>query len=150
MISKQAEKFKVLGVESRIRIIELLKEKGALCVNEISDVLGITASAVSQHLKVLKYAGLVRNERRGYWIHYEVDPVALEQCNQMLSEVCMCDCQGMDRMHRMHGPGNRHEPQPEIPSDEPEDNMELLKKYESELETELKEIRARIEETIGK
>jgi DNA-binding transcriptional ArsR family regulator len=133
-------------VESRIRIIELLKEKGALSVNEIADVLRITASAVSQHLKVLKYAGLVKNERRGYWIHYEVDPVALEQCNQMLSEVCMCDCRGMERMHRMHGSAFRREQQPEIPVDEPEDDIHLLKKYEAELETELKEIRARMKE----
>lgn len=137
MIRKQAEKFKVLGVESRIRIIEVLKQKGALCVNEISDVLGITPSAVSQHLKVLKYAGLVRNERRGYWIHYEVDPVALEQCNQMLSEVCMCDCKGKESV-------------PEARVEEPEDEMALLKKYESKLETELKEIRVRIEETKSK
>ena len=141
MISKQAEKFKVLGVESRIRIIELLKQKGALCVNEISDVLGITPSAVSQHLKVLKYAGLVKNERRGYWIHYEVDPVALEQCNQMLQEVCMCDCTDVGCVPR---------PLSKPQMDAGEDEMSLLKKYESELETELKEIRARIEEAKDK
>ena len=141
MIGKQAEKFKVLGVESRIRIIELLKQRGHLCVNELSDVLGITSSAVSQHLKVLKYAGLVRNERRGYWIHYEVDPVALEQCNQMLSEVCMCECKSTD-----HVP----EAQPENQTGEPKDEMTLLKKYESELETELKEIRSRIKEAKTK
>lgn len=137
MIKQQAEKFKVLGVESRIRIIELLKQKGALCVNEISDVLGITPSAVSQHLKVLKYAGLVRNERRGYWVHYEIVPVALEQCNQMLSEVCMCDCQGVDQVSQ-------------VPKEEPADEIALLKKYESELELELEEIRTRIKEARGK
>jgi len=143
MISKQAEKFKVLGVESRIRIIELLKHKGALSVNEIAGVLGITASAVSQHLKVLKYAGLVKNERRGYWIHYEVDPVALEQCNQMLSEVCMCDCSEIDCVPRpLAKPG----PPVEVGGDE----IALLKKYESELETKLKEIRARIKEAKSK
>jgi DNA-binding transcriptional ArsR family regulator len=134
MIKRQAEQFKVLGVESRIRIIELLKNRGALCVNEISDVLGITPSAVSQHLKVLKYAGLVRNERKGYWIHYEVDPVALEQFNQLLSEVCMCECKSIEQ-----APGAQAE--------EAEDEMALLKKYESELEAELKEIRTRIEES---
>jgi DNA-binding transcriptional ArsR family regulator len=133
MIRKQAEKFKALGVESRIRIIELLKQKGPLCVNELSEALGISPSAVSQHLKVLKYAGLVRNERRGYWIHYEVDPVALEKCNEMLSEVCMCECKSTDRFR-----------EPE--ADKIEDEMTLLRKYESELEKELEEIRARIKE----
>jgi len=136
MIKKQAEKFKALGVESRIKIIELLKNRGPLCVNELSEVLGISPSAVSQHLKVLKYAGLVKNERRGYWIHYEIDPVALEKCNQMLSEVCMCDCKGTERIH-------------EAQVDEPEDEMKLLEKYESELEKELTEIRVRIKEAKG-
>jgi DNA-binding transcriptional ArsR family regulator len=74
MESKQAELFKILGVETRIRIIELLKQKGPLGANEMSEILGVTPSAVSQHLKILKHAGLVRNERKGYWIPYEIDP----------------------------------------------------------------------------
>ena len=132
MSKSKAEKFKALGVESRIRIIELLKERAPLGVNQISDVMGITPSAVSQHLKVLKYAGLVQNERQGYWIHYEVDPAALEQCNRMLSEVCKCDCKGMK------GASAAKEVKEE-------DEISLLKKYESELEKELAEIRSRIE-----
>ncbi|NIN01029.1 MAG: metalloregulator ArsR/SmtB family transcription factor, partial [candidate division Zixibacteria bacterium] len=52
-------------VASRIRIIDLLKQKGPLGVNKMSELLGITPSAVSQHLKILKHAGLVRNERKG-------------------------------------------------------------------------------------
>ena len=94
MESEQAELFKVLGVESRIRIIELLKQKGPLGANEMSEMLGITPSAVSQHLKILKHAGLVRNERKGYWIPYEIDPVALEKCGEFLSGICTCGCQG--------------------------------------------------------
>ena len=78
--NKQAELFKVLSVESRIRIIELLKQRGPLGVGELAELLKITPSAVSQHLKVLRYAGLVRSERKGYWLPYEVDPVALDQC----------------------------------------------------------------------
>jgi DNA-binding transcriptional ArsR family regulator len=131
MISKQAEKFRVLGVESRIRIIELLKQRGPLCVNELSEVLGISPSAVSQHLKVLKYAGLVRNERRGYWIHYEVDPVALEQCNELLSEVCMCKCNNTGQFS-------------EVEVDKTQNDLALLRKFERELEQELREVRARI------
>ena len=92
MCGKQAELFKVLGVESRIRIIELLKQNGPLGVIEMSETLGITPSAVSQHLKILKHAGLVRSERKGYWIPYDIDPDTLEQCGGLLSEVCNCGC----------------------------------------------------------
>jgi DNA-binding transcriptional ArsR family regulator len=90
METKQAELFKILGVDSRIRIIELLKQRGPLGVNEMSKSLGITPSAVSQHLKILKHAGLVRNERKGYWIPYHIDPVALEECGGLRGEVGTC------------------------------------------------------------
>src|SRR4030043_1689367 len=90
--TKQAELFKVLGVESRIRIIELLKQRGPVGVIELSETLGITPSAVSQHLRILKHAGLVRSQRKGYWIPYDIDPDTLEQCGGLLSEVCRCGC----------------------------------------------------------
>lgn len=133
METKQAELFKVLGVDSRIRIIELLKEKGPLGANEMSEVLGITPSAVSQHLKILKHAGLVRNERKGYWIPYEIDPVALEKCGDFLSTVCTCGCKGTGRFR-------------EAELNEAEDKVALLRKYERELQEELKNVQTRIEE----
>ena len=133
MESKQAELFKVLGVDSRIRIIDLLKQKGPLGVNKMSELLGITPSAVSQHLKVLKHAGLVRNERKGYWIPYEVDPVALEECGELISGVCTCGCGGPGRIR-------------EAELNRAKDNVALLRKYEQGLQNELRKVRARIEE----
>ena len=47
-----AEMFKVLGVETRVRIIELLKSKGPLGANNIAERIGVTPAAVSQHLKI--------------------------------------------------------------------------------------------------
>lgn len=137
MCGRQAELFKVLGVGSRIRIIELLKQKGPRCVNEISDVLGISASAVSQHLKVLKYAGLVRNERKGYWIPYQLDPEALEKCRVLLDGVCSCSCEVVVRK-----PGDKFV--------KIGDDLELLKKYRQELSQELQKVQARIEKMEDK
>jgi DNA-binding transcriptional ArsR family regulator len=135
MESKQADLFKVLGVDKRIRIIELLKQKGPLGANEMSEMLGITPSAVSQHLKILKHAGLVRNERKGYWIPYEIDPVALEKCGEFLSSVCTCGCKGTGKFRET-----------ELNNAEDEDKVALLKKFEGELEKELKKVRSQIEE----
>jgi len=131
--TRSAELFKVLGVESRIRIIDLLKQKGPLGVSELSEVLGITPSAVSQHLKVLRYAGLVRSERKGYWLPYEIDPAALEQCRELLADVCTCGCRGTGRVR-------------EAELEKAEDKLSLLKKYERELNKELEEVRSRIRE----
>lgn len=92
-MKKTAELFKLLSVDKRIEIIELLK-KEAMSVNAISDVLGITQSAVSQHLRVLKSAGLVRDERKGYWIYYSLNRETLEKCRQRLNRICTCGCLG--------------------------------------------------------
>ena len=57
-MKKAADLFKILSVDKRIEIIELLK-KEPMNVNSLADNLGVTQSAVSQHLRVLKAAGLV-------------------------------------------------------------------------------------------
>jgi ArsR family transcriptional regulator len=85
--------FKILCVDKRINIIEHLK-KGSMNVNSLADALKISPSAVSQHLRVLKSAGLVRDERKGYWIHYSLNREALEKCRQRLNRICTCGCLG--------------------------------------------------------
>lgn len=90
-MKKAAELFKILSVDKRIEIIELLK-KGSMSVNALADALRITQSAVSQHLRVLKAAGLVRDERQGYWIYYSLNKEALEKCRQRLNRICTCGC----------------------------------------------------------
>jgi DNA-binding transcriptional ArsR family regulator len=92
-MKKAADLFKVLSVDKRIEIIELLKKK-PMCVNSLTDKLGITQSAISQHLRVLKAAGLVMDERQGYWIYYSLNENALEKCRQRLNRICTCGCLG--------------------------------------------------------
>lgn len=86
-----AELFKLLSVDKRIDIIEFLK-KGTMNVSALSKKLGVTQSAISQHLRVLKAAGLVKNERKGYWIHYSLNREVLENCRQRLNRICTCGC----------------------------------------------------------
>jgi len=92
-MKESAELFKLLSVDKRIEIVELLK-KEPMSVNALADTLGITQSAVSQHLRVLKGAGLVRDERQGYWIYYSLNKDTLEKCRQRLNRICTCGCQG--------------------------------------------------------
>ncbi len=132
MVLSQAELFKTLGVETRIRIIELLKENGQMGVNELSQTLKVTPSAVSQHLKILRHAGLVRNERKGYWIPYKINIEALEQCRQVISKVCSCGCEGSGLIR-------------EKELDAAQDKLALLRNWEKELQKELDEVRCRIE-----
>ncbi len=92
-MKEAAELFKILSVDKRIEIIELLK-KAPLSVNALAKELKITQSAVSQHLRVLKGAGLVKDERRGYWIYYSLNRDTLEECRQRLNRICTCGCMG--------------------------------------------------------
>jgi len=133
MCDKQAELFKILGVGSRIKIIELLKNKGPLGVNEISENLGISPSAVSQHLKTLKYAKLVSSERKGYCIPYNINPDALEECKDYLDDICCCCCEGDVKIVKIQIEKSR-------------DKTKYLKAYEKELQKELKKVQERISE----
>lgn len=90
-MKESAELFKILSVDKRIEIIELLK-KEAMSVNAIAQSLKISQSAVSQHLRVLKAAGLVKDERQGYWIYYSLNREVLEKCRQRLNRICACGC----------------------------------------------------------
>ncbi|OGW54922.1 MAG: hypothetical protein A2Z46_04820 [Nitrospirae bacterium RBG_19FT_COMBO_55_12] len=92
-MKEAAELFKLLSVDKRIEIVELLKNE-PMSVNALAEALKITQSAVSQHLRVLKSAGLVTDERRGYWIFYSLNRDILEKCRQRLNRICTCGCLG--------------------------------------------------------
>lgn len=84
-IEKQAELFKALSDPTRLKLVKLLSEcdqgicsGGPLCVNALAHRLGITQSAVSQHLRILKAAGLVHGVRRGSFMHYSLDSDGVE------------------------------------------------------------------------
>jgi len=82
---KLAEFFKTLSSDMRVRIVELLRER-ALCVGAISARLGITQGAVSQHLRILKQAGLVVPEKRGYFVHYRLNTEVLEELRKQIGD----------------------------------------------------------------
>jgi ArsR family transcriptional regulator len=68
--------FKALSDETRLRIYSLLT-KAELCVCEIEDILNLSQSLVSNHLAVLRRAGLVKARRDvedARWIFYRADP----------------------------------------------------------------------------
>ena len=70
--------FGILSVESRLKILLLLNQK-RLCVGALSEKLGITPGAVSQHLRLLKQAGLVVDCKCGNFVHYEIQKKALSE-----------------------------------------------------------------------
>lgn len=131
MSLEPSEMFKALAVETRVKIIELLKSEGPAGAKKIAERVGITPAAVSQHLKILRQAGFVRSERNGYWIPYAIDEQALQNCGEALAEICTCGCRGSGAFRE---------------KELADSSLESLMQYEREIENELKIVRDRIKE----
>lgn len=70
-LSDLADLYKIFGDSTRIKIMFSLYEE-EMCVCAISELLGMTQSAISHQLKVLKDAKLVANRREGKTIYYRL------------------------------------------------------------------------------
>src|SRR5262249_46022661 len=91
--------FRALGDATRLRIFQMLRScarevevdeagqcrpAGALSVGEVCCRFDQSLSTVSQHLKELRLAGLIRTETRGRWVYCSVNPIGLELVREFL------------------------------------------------------------------
>ena len=67
-----AELFKIFGEPTRLKILFSLSLSGELCVQDIADNLGISQSAISHQLRILKSSKLVKSKREGRKIIYSL------------------------------------------------------------------------------
>jgi ArsR family transcriptional regulator len=70
-MSNNTSIFKALTDSNRLRVLKALQTK-TLCACEITELLNLANSTVSQHLKVLKEAGFIEEEKDGKWINYNI------------------------------------------------------------------------------
>ncbi len=103
-IYKLSELFKLFSDPTRLKMIKLIGEGsteitlgdcrpesctgkgGPLCVNAMVNKLDVSQSAVSQHLRVLRQAGIVRGERKGSFIHYSLNQESLDKFKVLLRD----------------------------------------------------------------
>jgi ArsR family transcriptional regulator len=78
---------KALGHPARVAIIRLLMRRDACVCGEIVDELPLAQSTVSQHLKVLKDAGLIRGEVDGPRVCYCVEPNAVAELKALIQSI---------------------------------------------------------------
>ncbi len=71
LLSELADFYKVFGDTTRIRILCVLLE-AEMCVCDLAEVLGMTQSAISHQLRVLKQMKLVKNRREGKTVYYSL------------------------------------------------------------------------------
>ena len=77
---------RALSVESRVKIVQALGER-CLCVGALANLLEISAAAVSQHLRILRDAGLLVPKRSGLFMHYEVPAGVWDRLKKLLEPV---------------------------------------------------------------
>jgi ArsR family transcriptional regulator len=92
---------KALSDETRFRLLDLLLAQG-LCGRAAAKRLGISEAAVSQHIKILKDAGLVLGEKRGYWTHYSVQAEVLKEITAELDRMIERSADAGGKCHRAH------------------------------------------------
>ena len=85
---------KALSHPARIKILKILNDLNSCMVGSIVDLLPLSQSTVSQHLKELKRVGLIKGEIEGpkicYCINSDVMEKAKEELNKLFSQVCKC------------------------------------------------------------
>jgi ArsR family transcriptional regulator, arsenate/arsenite/antimonite-responsive transcriptional repressor len=71
-LERSANILKLLGDKTRLTIVAILKQREC-CVCEFLEVFDMSQPSISQHLRKLKDAGMVKEERRGQWIYYSLN-----------------------------------------------------------------------------
>ena len=71
----------------RQRVIDLLEEHESMTVTDIYIKLRLEQSVASQHLAILRRAGVVVTERQGKFIHYSLNKDRLEQISKLVEDL---------------------------------------------------------------
>ncbi|PZR67815.1 MAG: transcriptional regulator [Candidatus Dormiibacter spiritus] len=88
LLEEAARRFALLGDPSRLRLLNVLHDRGELAVGEIAVRTDISRENASQHLTRLAAAGLIARRRRGTSVFYRVDDATL-------AEICALICRGV-------------------------------------------------------
>ncbi len=96
-MKQQAQIFKALGDETRLRILLLLLRNGELCVCDLEAALDAPQSTVSRHLTTLRSAFLVEGERHGVWMHYRI--AGDNGIKSAVLDAVRKYCQGLEQDH---------------------------------------------------
>ncbi|TVR30352.1 MAG: ArsR family transcriptional regulator [Balneolaceae bacterium] len=86
-LKRSAAIAKALGHPARIAILKLLAQRDTCFCGDITEVLPLAQSTVSQHLKALKAAGLVTGEVEGVRTCYCLNPDGVKELKNLLSEL---------------------------------------------------------------
>ena len=85
--AEAAARFKALGHPVRLGIVLRLAESPGTCACDFAEVFGIAQPTVSEHLRVLRHAGLAVTERRGTQICYSLAPGVFAELTKLVGSL---------------------------------------------------------------
>ncbi len=85
--TRLAQVYALAGNEARLKILYLIQQQNELCPCDLSDILQMTVPAISQHLRKLKDASLVRTRKSGQTIFYSIIPDQADVINQLFIHI---------------------------------------------------------------
>ncbi len=85
----QAELCKTLANPKRLEILEILKEHPEVSVNELSDLLEIPKANTSQHLAVLRQAGVVDTRKDGINVYYSLRSTKISEACSLTRQILL-------------------------------------------------------------
>lgn len=83
IFARHQKKFKALADQQRLTILHILSQHQSVCVRDLCELVGVSQSKLSYHLKILLAADLIYRETKGTWSYYQLNPTELRQ---LLSE----------------------------------------------------------------
>jgi DNA-binding transcriptional ArsR family regulator len=92
--------FSVLAEPRRRRVVEILVRRGKLSASQICNEFDVTPQAISQHLRVLREANVIRMERRAQRRLYAFNPASMAQIQVWTAQMAKLWNSRLDRLDR--------------------------------------------------
>lgn len=92
--------FHALAEPNRRRVVEILAHRGTLSASEICDEFDVTPQAISQHLRVLREANVLRMEKRAQRRLYTFDPRSVNQIQVWATDMARLWNNRLDRLDK--------------------------------------------------
>lgn len=102
VVERIAERFKLLGDPTRLRLVNAMHVEGELSVGELVERVGTSYGAVSKQLSLLRAQRVVSRRRDGTRIYYQI-------CDPSLSDLCAAVCEGIRKDWAGWGAALEHE-----------------------------------------
>lgn len=87
MFKTYEAKFKALSDQLRLKIMYELNQKGQICVCDLTEIIALSQSKLSYHLKILLDVNLIEREKIGIWNYYRLNE---DEVRGLLSEELCC------------------------------------------------------------